>query len=317
MKLIDRYMNALAQYLPQERREEIVRELRANVMDKLDALADEHGRTATDDEISQLLLSLGHPQKVAAAYLPPQQLVANELLPFYKQVLSYGVLAMFSLEILKVMGAFFSSGQFNLLAMGFQLAFGFVDSALIMFASVTGIFYVLSNPPSGKTRFQPYRSWRPEHLPPVTQAWQKISLGEQSGEFSISLFFVLLLHYPLIMSDAALAKLTVSFADPLKHWLPWLAAMVGCSMVFNLWNLRYSFWTKNKLLISATLNLATAGVLIAISHLPVILASVPGKEDPAFSLAAVNHAMATGLLITGLWLLYECGRDLYRAWLLR
>lgn len=112
---------------------------------------------------------------------------------------------------------------------------------LLMFASVTGIFYVLSNPPGGKPLFKPYQCWVPEQLPPVVHSWQRISPCEQGLEFSSNIFFFLLLHYSLLMSDEVMETLTVGFADPVKHWVPWLAAVVGFSLIFNVWNLRFSF----------------------------------------------------------------------------
>jgi hypothetical protein len=203
MILLDRYLSAFAQHLPADRSEEIVRELRANIMDKLDALAEELGREINDNDVSGLLRELGHPQQVADGYVPPQHLVAPEPFAFYKQVLSYGALTMFTIELLKAMSAFFSSGYFSVSGFAYGLAAGFDVHGLLIFAFVTGMFYILSNLPRGKPVYRPYQSWRPEQFPPVTQPWQKIRLGQQSGGFSMSLFFMLIPHYPLIMPDAA------------------------------------------------------------------------------------------------------------------
>lgn len=49
MKLIDRYMSAVAFHLPESRRDEITRELRASILDKLENLAEQQGREINAD----------------------------------------------------------------------------------------------------------------------------------------------------------------------------------------------------------------------------------------------------------------------------
>jgi len=312
MQLIDRYMSAVAFHLPKGRRDEITRELRANILDKLESLAEQQGHAVTEADVSSVLKELGHPQQVANSFLPPQQLVTTELFPLYKQVLSYGVIFMFVLELIRFGVIFLSSGHHLAIV---ALLFGFALKTLLMFASVTGVFYILSNPPGGKPFFRPYQCWAPENLPPVMHNWQRIKPCEQGVEFSSSLFFFMLLHYPLLMSDEVMENLTFGFAAPTKPWLPWLAAVVGFSLLLNLWNLRFSFWTRAKLLLSAVLNLATAILLLCMSRLPAIVAnSAALTEGRVITVDLANKVITTGLLWVGLWLLFECGRDLYRVW---
>jgi hypothetical protein len=309
MQLIDRYMSAVAFHLPEGRRDEITRELRANILDKLENVAEQKGRGVTDADVSSVLKELGHPQQVANSFLPPQQLVTAELFPLYKQVLSYGVIFMFVIELIKFGVIFLSSGHLAIAG----LLFGFAMKTLLMFASVTGVFYLLSNPPGGKPVFKPYQCWVPEQLPPVIHNWQRISPCEQGVEFSSNLFFFLLLHYPLLMPDEVMETLTVGFATPTRHWLPWLAAVVGFSLIFNLWNLRFSFWTRPKLMLSAVLNLAAAILLLCMSRLPAIVAdSATITDERGISIDLANQIITAGLFWVGFWLLFECGRDIHR-----
>ena len=171
MELIDRYMGAVAQALPQSRREEITRELRANVLDSLESLREQLGREPTAAEVSGVLVALGHPQQVAASFLPPQQLVTTALFPLYKQALHYGLILVFMLGLIQFGIGFLSSGQINIV--GFL--HGLVMKGLITFAVITGVFYVFSNPPGGKPLFKPYQCWSPEKLPPVSRPWQRIA----------------------------------------------------------------------------------------------------------------------------------------------
>jgi hypothetical protein len=310
MKLIDRYMSAVAQVLPESRRDEITRELRANILDKLESIRAERGCDLTDAEISEVLKHLGHPEQVAASFLPPKQLVTPELFPLYKQVLNYGIIFMFVLELIKFGVVFLSSGHIAIAG----LLSGFVIHSLLMFASVTGVFYVLSNPPGGKPFFKPYQCWSPEKLPPISYNWQRMSMCERGVDFSTDLFLFLLLHYPLLMSDEVLATLTIGFSHDMQHWMAWLATVVGASLLFGLWNLRFGYWTLPKLLISATINLVMGALLVAISRLPQVVVDTVTTEERVFFIGVVNGVISTGMLWVGIWLIGQAGWEMYRAW---
>jgi hypothetical protein len=306
-------MSAVAQYLPADRRDEITRELRANILDRLEHMREELGRAVSDSEVASVLREMGHPQRVATRFLPPECLVSEEWFPRFKVVLYYTLMAFFIIHLVKVGAVFLHTGHFSFN----QLVFGFTDTALLIFASITGVFYVLSNPPGGKTWFMPYAHWTPEQLPPAQQAWQRISFGEQASELALNLFFLLVLHYSLWASADALASVSVTFAPPVMSWIPWMTALVVLSMLLNLWNFRYGYWTQPKLVISGLITLGCAVVLFFVSRLPEIMVLTPGAELKVWGVDAANEFSAVGFLITSLWLLYEAGKDFYRASLLR
>lgn len=84
MDLVERYLNAVAAQLPRNVRDDIVAELRDEIMGRIEALEERLGRTATDDEVETLLREVGHPLTVAARYRPgPQSLIGPELYPWW------------------------------------------------------------------------------------------------------------------------------------------------------------------------------------------------------------------------------------------
>ena len=84
MDLVERYLNAVAAQLPRDAREDIVAELRDDIMGRVEALEERLGRPATDDEVEALLREVGHPLSVAARYRPgPQSLIGPELYPWW------------------------------------------------------------------------------------------------------------------------------------------------------------------------------------------------------------------------------------------
>ena len=309
MKLIDKYMNAVAYYLPAKRRDEIVRELRANILDQLENQF-EH---STDKELSVILTNMGHPQKVAAQCIPPQRLVSEELFPMYKQALSYGLILVFIIKVIQASIVFISSAHINL----FGFAFGFVNTSLLMFAVVTGVFYVFSNPPGGKSFFKIHDCWTPEKLPTINFKWQRISACDQASEFAFSIFLLLVLHHQILMSTQTLQSLSLNFSDSVTQWVPWISVTLLISLVFNLWNLRFGYWTTSKLYLSAAINAASAILLLLLSSSPEIVKTITSNETTQKLAPVFNYILKSGFIVTGLWLIYEVARDLYRIRLLK
>ena len=310
MELIDRYMDAIAQALPESRRDEITRELRANILDKLEAISEEQGRAPTDAEVSAVLVALGHPQKVAGSFLTGQQLVNTELFPLYKRTLHYGLILVFILALIQLGVHLLNSGDLAISNFFYEL----VNKALIMFASVTGVFYLLSNPVGGKPYFDPYQCWSPEKLPPVARGWQRISACEQSVDFSTDLFFLLLLNYALWIPSGQLANLTIAFTEPVQQWIPILSAVIIVSLIFGIWKLIYRYWTVPTLILEALINFAIAIPLLLVSRLKPIVVDTSATQEHVEVLRIGNEVISIGLFWVGIWLVFMAGWSVYRAW---
>jgi hypothetical protein len=311
MELIDRYIYAVGQALPESRRDEITRELRANILDKLEAIAEEHGREPSAAEVAAVLKALGHPQKVAGSFSATQQLVSAELFPVYKRALHYGLILVFILALIQFGVHLLNSG--NLAVSNFL--YEIVQKGLIMFASVTGVFYLLSNPAGGKPYFDPYKCWAPEKLPPVTRSWQRISPCEQSVNFTGDLFALLLLNYALWMPSSQLAGLIIAFAEPVQQWIPILSAIIVVSLILGLWKLIYQYWTAATLVLQAVINFASAVTLLLISRIHPVVVDISSTQEHMEILQIVNNkVIGIGLFWVGIWLMFMAGWSLYRAW---
>lgn len=311
MELIDRYINAVAQALPESRRDEITRELRANILGSLESIQEQQEREPTMGEISAVLVALGHPQQVAASFMPPQQLVTSDLFPLYKQTLHYGLILVFVLGLIQFGIGFLSSGHLGFVS----LLHGLVLKVLIMFAVITGVFYLFSNPPGGKPLFNPYQCWSPEKLPPISRSWQRISSREQSVDFASDLFFLLLLNYSFWMPSEQVSRLAAVFADPVSEWIPLLSCVMIVSLLFGLWTMVYRYWTIPKLVIEALINLTLAVLLLKVSRLEQILVHTHNPlAEPVEMLELANHVIGVGVFWVGMWLLFMAGWTVYRIW---
>ncbi|WP_299175029.1 hypothetical protein [uncultured Brevundimonas sp.] len=84
MELVERYLKAVAAQLPKATRDDIVAELRDEIMGRIEALEARLGRAPDDDEVEALLREVGHPLTVAARYRSgPQALIGPELYPWW------------------------------------------------------------------------------------------------------------------------------------------------------------------------------------------------------------------------------------------
>ena len=83
MDLLERYLQAVGQYLPAASKDDTLAELRANLLAQMDALEEETGRPLSPDEMAGVLKKHGRPELVAARYLPQQSLIGPELFPSY------------------------------------------------------------------------------------------------------------------------------------------------------------------------------------------------------------------------------------------
>ena len=87
------------------------------------------------------------------------------------------------------------------------------------------------------------------------------------------------------------------------------------SLVFDLWNLVYRYWTIPKLVIEAVINTVIAVLLLRIGRLPSIVVDTQNPlVDRAEMLGLANQVITQGLFWVGVWLLFMAGWIVYRAW---
>ena len=84
MDMLEDYLRAVSRLLPRAQREDVVAELRDEILRRIEAREAERGRALTPDETEQLLREVGHPIVVAARYRnEPQHAVGPALYPYW------------------------------------------------------------------------------------------------------------------------------------------------------------------------------------------------------------------------------------------
>jgi hypothetical protein len=83
MDLLERYLQAIGEYLPARTKADTLAELRENLLAEMEGREEELGRPLNDAEVAAVLEHHGRPVMVAARYLPQHFLIGPGLFPLY------------------------------------------------------------------------------------------------------------------------------------------------------------------------------------------------------------------------------------------
>lgn len=241
MELLERYLAAVAAELPVDQQQDIIRELRANLLDQIDAI--QQDGPLDDAQLSQLLLQQGHPVDMAQRFAPSAPLVASEDMPLYKTVLWHGAALLAVIALLKSLGGLILADSINPVRLFLQLGFNFIDSFATLLLVVTTLFYLCGR--AGWTKDWRQRQWHPTRLPRYPLARMKLS--DSITDLTSTLFLLLLLWTPFWLSVEAQQHLPVRLADGMEHWrylLTFFAALSTAFALYRLTQLSWQRWSK-------------------------------------------------------------------------
>lgn len=143
MDLVESYLKAVAAQLPKATREDIVAELRDEIMGRIEALEARLGRVPSDDEVEALLREVGHPLTVAARYRSgPQALIGPELYPWWLFAVKTALLVMGCVTLIGLAVRVFSGDVYAGQAIG-QAITSLFNGAFTVIGVATLIGFVL------------------------------------------------------------------------------------------------------------------------------------------------------------------------------
>ena len=157
MSMVDSYLGEVARFLPLERRDDVVEELRGAIEEQV-ADEVEAGSEATE-ATSRILRGFGHPLKVAGEYQTVKYLIGPELYPSFGQTLKLILIVVLAIQLAIALAA----GQISDWHTGFfALFWQLANTAFWVFAIVTLVFVGIER--SGE-RIDWYNNWDPAKLP--------------------------------------------------------------------------------------------------------------------------------------------------------
>ena len=267
MKMINNYLNSFENYLPEDSRNEVRAELESSVFEELDDMQETLGRDLTLEEQEDYLLKLGHPMRIAAGYLPNQELINKDYFPAYKKALEISLTVVAIIILLTSIRLNFEDLSF--IGFLFDVFWRVLDIGLDVLMIVTFVFYALQKSNYDLNKLY---SWSPNDL---TSSGKKIPLSRFNRFFEMmfeGLFLVFWNHLfyseetfinvPFINSEV-IQNISLSAEWGSVHWI--LNGLVGASLLVNAYHFIVGHENKWSTSINMLNNLISIVVLIFIA----------------------------------------------------
>lgn len=273
MELIERYIYAVGKKLPRKQRADIEKELKSLIMDELDARTG--GGKPSKEDITAVLMEMGHPRDVAARYTENgRYLIGPALYPTY--IMIAGIMSgavLLALTVSMLVG-FLSTqpdaGQ-ALLQVGLLIP-RFIMAAVSGLGFLTIAFALIE-------RFMPEKHikslkdediWDPSQLPTVPVKYDEVKPWEEILGIVLTVAAIVIFNaFPEVIGiyylDGQNLRLVLS-REALAYYLPfWNVAWglyIGKSMLL-LYRGRWELWTHIYDIVLSLLNIAVLAVMIA------------------------------------------------------
>ncbi len=268
MKMIQNYLDNLESYLPDELKQDVRDELEASIMSQVEDSQEALGRELNLEETEALLRKLGHPMRVASAYLPKQQLIGPNFFPAYKKALKIALMIMVVVIVLiSLLGVL--SGQ-SLIDTVIDTLANVADKGLYVFAIVTLIFYLMEY---CDTNLNEIYAWSPKDLKSKSK---RLALSRIETGFEIIITVIFMAWWNDIPSWPAQALIDVQpvsvSLSPEWQAVFWsVNVIVGLSLALALYNFVVASWSRFSLAAEIILSLATLVIISQIGRFDQLL----------------------------------------------
>lgn len=315
MELLERYLSAVARELPESQRDEISRELKANLLDSAEQQEQELGRPLNAAEWSDLLKQCGHPARVARQFAPARPLVAADDMPLLWHVLAMVIGVIFVFEVVEASArlVFTDPNPFRFV---FQLLADVTRQGCFAFFVIVLLFWLATQ--DGRSLSSRYAQlWEPSQLPKAEQSWRYIRLSDVFTDLATYIFVLVLTTMPVWMSDAQQQGLLLVFNSDAQLWLWFFSPVMALSVAFCFWQLHRRLWSKAMLKTAIAVNLSWFALLIWLGlQYPLwqqpLLEARQQPLDGLLTHLQLERGFSWGLLVSALFPGYEVLRDSLR-----
>lgn len=332
MDLLERYLQAVRTYLPMSQQDDILKELRENLLGQIEDKESALGRTLNEDDLAEILKKHGHPLLVATRYRQSRHLIGSTLFPFYWLVMKI-MLAIMAFGYAVSVVVLIAQGKPFFQVLGALLSY--VGAVLPTFAIVTIIFAVLD---IGNSKFrlleratkEMNQSFNPRTLPelrPISDSpdAKPISRWKTAFELFFSVAFLLWwirvgpirkLALFMVLGPVGLSDKIPFQLGPVWETLYWPVIVLSLvSITQQVITLirpdRVQFYASMKLIISAV----SIFIFYLLSRVSEILVVTPGVSDAAQfaeALRIINITLRYVMLFTAVMALVECFQQIRR-----
>lgn len=323
MDLLNRYLQAVGQYLPAKGKEDTLAELRANLLAQMEGREEELGRPLNNSEVAAVLAEHGRPVLVAARYLPQQYLIGPGLFPIYWITLKKSLPLVALLYVASQAAVMIGKGGDDNYSIG--AAIGHFPSVLLIFWAVMTLGFCIFEYGQGRLfpRIQVSDKWDPMELPELTHADKQPSLVGGIADLIVSLlaiaFLLAIPHQPyLLLGPGApyLRGLPIGIT-PEWHIFYWqIVALMVAAIPLKVMTLFPGMARWRKGLNLATKALGILGLVVLVQARSYFVPSASLGSMSADSLANINWSINVGFkvvlaisVINFLWDIWKMAAD--------
>jgi hypothetical protein len=332
MELLDRYLQAVKKYLPWNRQDDIVAELRANLESQLEDKEAELGRPLTTSEAEAWLRQLGSPMQVAVRYQPQQYLIGPAIFPAYWYVLRLAL--GWTLAIYAIVSAI-SIATGNLNGQAVLDAVLHIPGVLITTAAwVTVIFAALElGGNCGAFKLPalpiPFADWDPAKLPPLdaqvaggkkprtyAQAVAEVIFG-----FLVLVWLLLVRNHPAVMFGPGAAYFETTPYQLAPVWLEfywWIIALNAVQLVWRSIDLLRGGWqhpARMQHIVVKAMGLTPLVLLLTTPGHILLTLKNPALDQARYgdALVSINKGVYTGFAVVAAIASVQLIADLWTA----
>jgi hypothetical protein len=308
--LIERYLQTVRISLPSARRDDIVRELAADIREKVADREETLGRGLTADEQEAVLKEFGHPLMLATRYGPQRHVIGPALYPVYTMTLKIALLGAAGVNVALAI-AFLANGSPASEAIGHLATFPFTI-AVMVFGWVTLVFALIDlNLPrllqATDVDFRGLVDLKAQRSP---RRWSLIA--EIVGSTAFLLWWLAIPDAPFLVFGPAAAFLALA---PIWQQLYLPIAVIWLASIAVLWAvLLRPDWTRVRAVgrfVTDALSLVLAAILLKADAVVQLAPGVPPADNVVEVVRLINGQARIVVLI---WLLAAIWSMLTTAW---
>ena len=319
MEILERYLQAVRKFLPGNRQDDIIAELRANLEAQIEDAEAERGRTLAKEELEQLLKKMGSPIFVAMRYQPQRYVIGPKFFPMYWYVLRLAM--MWSLLVYAIVNAVqIGAGQAGshvstaIAQALFQAPFTLLTVAAWITLAFAGIEYVTEHYPDAcKSHEWLGGNWTIDSLPALekkvvsggTRRSYAKAVAEVVFGFIFLVWLLLVPKYPILMFGPGVFAIDAIPYTLAHTWWTFYWIIIGLNAMQLTWNcidlLRDAWQRVNTLqhIASKGLSIVAFAVLLATSHGVYVILKNPATDLAKYgdTLSSINRGIQLGLSI--------------------
>jgi len=316
MELLDRYLQSVKKYLPWERQDDIIAELRANLESQLEDRETELGRSLTDEEMKEWLKQIGPPIVVASRFQPQRYLIGPSIFPIYWLVLRISFAWAFIIYCIAAIVRIFAEGSptASQVAMVFvQAPFTLIQTAFWVTFVFAMIELAMRSSPEKFSALAAGCGWSPATLPPLDKSQAKgkkpRSLTDVLAEIifgSLGLAWLLLVpKHPWLLMGPGAAYLQASPYEAAPVLIQFYWCIVALNIVQLIWrsiDLARGSWQKPRRLqhiVISVMGLIPLLLVLNVKDHLVVQLKHPDVDIARYgeTLHTINHGVYQGVLI--------------------